>query len=870
MLRCGRRWALVLGLGLAFARTSAAEPTADERARLAALLHQGDDAAKAKDWKACIAARSAALAIEDAATIAGDLGLCEERAGRFGDAMSHVLRALAEATPAMKANEPWRSYQAAELRLRSHVTMVALTLDPTDALVLLDGQPLGKADGRILPLTDGKHTFVVRAEGYEEANETQLVTRGVRNIHVSLKPKPTPPAPAPQPAPVPVPPSVPPLARVIPTSRPDAKSVPQAPFPCLRARRSRPAGVRDRRGVRRQRGDHDRLRGARSVDALRPRRARVQAGHVRAGAAPGRLGRLHGDPLSCAAAHRCRQRDDRDGDRGGGVRRGCRPLLCSRAEGPADRTHSEHERRGNHRSGDVVSVAVMKKLGLCSMGLVALLLVGCGVDPGDTSSGGSGGGSSGGGGAGGSGGGLQCPDDPADGPVPPECGIWVSASKGDDVNEGTQAAPVATLAQAVALAEKGPRRVYACTETWTETTLTVPASVSLYGGFDCEAGWAYVGGENRRAILASASPIALKYIEAGTEVKPFVMDFDIESSDAVEPSGSSIAVFLLATYRVEFHRCEIVAGNGADGLDGEAGDASGEPAVAGAQGSAGASACSAPISKGGTAPENACELATSKGGAGGDGGPMTATNGGDGVPAGDPEAGKGGLGQQLAPACTGGGQGAAGAPGMPGVGGDTYDSHLTAEGFFGAPGADGTPGAPGQGGGGGGATLGSAAVCGAANPGGAGGGAGGTGGCGGKPGRGGRGGGGTFSLVASKIGPILRDTRVFTGLGGNGGNGGSPQGGATGGPGGQGGAGANSIKAGCNGGNGGPGGIGGWGGGGSGGTSLCLARPEGSEGMIGILDCYLGSGGDGGSGDPAFWDGYGSIGLNAGEALILP
>lgn len=48
-----------------------------------------------------------ALAIEDAARIAGDLALCEEHAGRFGDAVNHVRRALAAAAPEILTREPW-------------------------------------------------------------------------------------------------------------------------------------------------------------------------------------------------------------------------------------------------------------------------------------------------------------------------------------------------------------------------------------------------------------------------------------------------------------------------------------------------------------------------------------------------------------------------------------------------------------------------------------------------------------------------------------------------------------------------------------------------------------------------------------------
>src|SRR5690606_35755345 len=116
------------------------------------------------------------------------------------------------------------------------------------------------------------------------------------------------------------------------------------------------------------------------------------------------------------------------------------------------------------------SVADMTKLLRWMVALAAVNAVGCGVDPGETSNGGSAGtgGAGGSSASGGTGGAPDCPEDPALGPVPPECGIWVSASQGLDANAGTQAASVRTLARAIVLAAEGPRRVYACNETWFE------------------------------------------------------------------------------------------------------------------------------------------------------------------------------------------------------------------------------------------------------------------------------------------------------------------------------------------------------------------------------------------------------------------
>src|SRR5262249_21339375 len=73
------------------------------------------------------------------------------------------------------------------------------------------------------------------------------------------------------------------------------------------------------------------------------------------------------------------------------------------------------------------------------------------------------GGAGGPGGSGGAGGGYACPDDPSAGEVRGECGLWVSATYGDDANAGTQAAPLKTIHRATELAKTGHgARIYAC------------------------------------------------------------------------------------------------------------------------------------------------------------------------------------------------------------------------------------------------------------------------------------------------------------------------------------------------------------------------------------------------------------------------
>jgi hypothetical protein len=485
-------------------------------------------------------------------------------------------------------------------------------------------------------------------------------------------------------------------------------------------------------------------------------------------------------------------------------------------------------------------------------------------DSGAGGEGGSGTGATGGGTTSRAGGGdTACPEDPAEGTVRDECGIWVRASwPGDDTNPGTQAAPVRTIAAAIALAQKGPEKIHACGETYVEH-VDLPAGISLFGGFDCEHGWAYAG-DDRRATLAPGVPgvTALTLLDGnGTSI---VADVEALAVDATEPGGSSIAVFVMENSRAILRRGEAIAGNGADGADGEPGDHNGAPAQKGLIGKDGSSACAMAPGLGGASTTLQCEDGTvSKSGYGGDGGQIAATGGGGGELEPNPNPrgyGDGGKGEQaaLGNACTPGSGGAAGADGSNGLGAKGR-GFLSADGhYLGDAGRDGKPGHPGQGGGGGGGSI-SQGLC--APYGGAGGGAGGTGGCGGKGGQGGQAGGSSIGIAVRAKGMLIDGVKITTGKGGKGGNGGVLQLGGQGGIPGLGGAGmVNGVKGGCFGGGGGQGGKGGNGGGGRGGHSAPIAYTASDADIsnyqhINFKYSEVGAGGVGGN--PAFPDGTG-------------
>jgi hypothetical protein len=222
----------MLAVLLAAAHARADEPSADDRAKLATLLHAGANAAKAKQWDACIQALTAAAALDGAPTTWGELGLCEEAGGHFPAAHRHLFRALQNVSLETENKPPWKHYSEALRHAGERVAVVVVTVWPSDARVILDGRPLGAADGHLIPVEPGTHTFAAKLEGYEDQSITRaLGASSFPNVDFRLKPKPKaepPPVKPPQPAP-----KLPPLA-VAPVHAPADAAAWYAPAPTTR------------------------------------------------------------------------------------------------------------------------------------------------------------------------------------------------------------------------------------------------------------------------------------------------------------------------------------------------------------------------------------------------------------------------------------------------------------------------------------------------------------------------------------------------------------------------------------------------------------------------------------------------------------
>lgn len=137
------------------------------------------------------------------------------------------------------------------------------------------------------------------------------------------------------------------------------------------------------------------------------------------------------------------------------------------------------------------------------------------------------------------------------------------ARTGKDTNDGSRAAPFATIQHAITMGTKAGKRVYVCNGTYREA-LTLGDSISIIGGLDCADGsWKY--GDSRARVAAPTSPAVLaKGITSPTRID----GLDIVAPDATEAGASSIGLLADHSTALTIAGSTINAGNGASGAAG--------------------------------------------------------------------------------------------------------------------------------------------------------------------------------------------------------------------------------------------------------------------------------------------------------------
>jgi hypothetical protein len=436
------------------------------------------------------------------------------------------------------------------------------------------------------------------------------------------------------------------------------------------------------------------------------------------------------------------------------------------------------------------------------------------------------------------------------------------APEGSDENPGSMDEPVRSISHGIELAQEQGKDVYVCAATYTEALVIEGQGVDVYGGYNCATGW-----ERGRYPVEVRSPAgpALVVRDVSEPMRVDWVSFTGLDADPDTPGESSIAVLVVNADALEISHAEIVAGDGAAGADGEAGedasilndstDLDGQdapnrvcsdndpcPDVALGASPTGGRSC-APTS------------AETWGGRGGDGANFTLSAGSERA------AGEAGLpGMPAAP--EGELDGADGADGDPGDPATEAFGTVSEEGYLatnsGQDGSPGETGGAGTGGEGGDSWCEhvmqpSGEVCDIYYWVGGGGGAGGPGGCPGGAGRGGGAGGASIALLAINSPVRIARSTLSSGSGGDGGRGGPGGSGAAGGPGGAGGM--SSVRnieparlQAQSGGDGGEGGDGGAGGPGAGGPSIALVT-AGPEAELIAPDLLFGNGGIGATSD---------------------
>ncbi len=402
------------------------------------------------------------------------------------------------------------------------------------------------------------------------------------------------------------------------------------------------------------------------------------------------------------------------------------------------------------------------------------------------------------------------------------------APEGNNANNGTRAAPFATIQYAMNLAQThGTGEDVYVAEGIYQESLVLRDGISLYGGF--QAG-SWLRDPVDYATVIQGGKTAIQ----GTDADMLTLNgFQAQSGETTEYGENSVVVKLDNCIEITLSDLDLIA---ADGFRGRTSVQPAQPLVA-PDGADGDDECIC-ATYGGVGGESP---GLHSGGAGAVG---NIGNGYSGITGSGPDPGVGGGGGVYAWSAYDGSDGGQGAVGSDSQIGGSGFGYIDNQGIYspasGNDGGDGDIGSGGGGGGSGGAFL---AWWGG------GGGGGGCGGRGGLGGLGGAGGGGSFGIILANVSNVtIANCQITVGNGGNGATGGPGGMGGYGGAGGAGGSGGGEggdAGAGGNGGYGGTGGLGGYGSGGGGGPSIGIVQKSST---ITTSDLFfeLGEGGAGG------------------------
>lgn len=172
-----------------------------------ASLRRGRSAREAGRWSDARSAFNDALARADAAPvpaavraeILGEIGLCALAQKNHREAAERLAESLSDRSALTEALQ--RRFEEGRRQAEKHIYRLYLGVNPPDAQVFLDGEPIGPRAGTYqLFLNPGSHTVRARLIGFGHSEQNFDASAGERSS-MSLTLKPLPSAPMPRSAP---------------------------------------------------------------------------------------------------------------------------------------------------------------------------------------------------------------------------------------------------------------------------------------------------------------------------------------------------------------------------------------------------------------------------------------------------------------------------------------------------------------------------------------------------------------------------------------------------------------------------------------------------------------------------------------------
>ncbi len=175
---------LVLALGL-----SAPHAAADQASTAQALFEAASNARDAGDFRTACEKFEASLELDRAAGTTLNIADCREQLGQLAQAWQRYV----EAAERLSDSDPRAKYAESKAQqLKSRLPLVTLSWGAQDrpGTVFLDGVALpSSAIGLALPVDPGKHTYLVQAEGRDDAKfDIEIKEAERKNLTLELGP----------------------------------------------------------------------------------------------------------------------------------------------------------------------------------------------------------------------------------------------------------------------------------------------------------------------------------------------------------------------------------------------------------------------------------------------------------------------------------------------------------------------------------------------------------------------------------------------------------------------------------------------------------------------------------------------------------